>query len=211
MKTNLLLSSLILLSIVLFSGCASKMQAPKNSGFFKSYEHLQVNSNHVSDAVKLAAYKKIYVEEVSVIPSIALEEQTSEQKQLYTGISKYATNKLKEALKFKNSNEKTKDSLVMQSAISASEVHFDDKEWNQLSPLSLGITVVSLNAYLEESARLVGEYRLIAKDETISKSLKQIKEIPISLNGDYLTLDDLKSSIDAWVDIVASEINKGNK
>ena len=99
----------------------------------------------------------------------------------------------------------------MQSAISASEVHFDDKEWNQLSPLSLGITVVSLNAYLEESARLVGEYRLIAKDETISKSLKQIKEIPISLNGDYLTLDDLKSSIDAWVDIVASEINKGNK
>ena len=193
----------------MLSGCASKMQAPKNAGFFKRYDDLRTSNVLVSDAKELR--KNIYIEDVTVIPSIDINEQTDVQKKLYAEISKYATARLKEALKFKNTDTKTKDSLVMQSALSASEVHFDDKEWNQLSPLALGITVVSLNAYLDESARLVGEYRLLNNNKTVVKSLNLVKNVAISLNGDYLSIDDLKNSIDAWVESVASELNAGDK
>ena len=208
MKTNILLSSCIAVGMLFFNGCASKMQAPQNSGFFKNYEQMNQNSNFVGDSQKLSTYKKIYVEDVIVIPSISEKDQTNEQKNLYKEISKYATARLKKALKFNNSDTKSGDVLIISSALSASEVHFDDEKWNQFSPLSLGITVVSLNAYLEESARLVAEYRLVSKAETLARSLNLIKEIPISLNGDYLIIDDLKNSIDAWVNIVASDINK---
>ena len=207
MKQTLLISTLITLTML--SGCASKMQAPQNSGFFKSYDDLKTSNVLVSDAKELR--KNIYIEDVTVIPSIDINEQTDVQKKLYAEISKYATARLKEALKFKNTDTKTKDSLVMQSALSASEVHFDDKEWNQLSPLALGITVVSLNAYLDESARLVGEYRLLNNNKTVVKSLNLVKNVAISLNGDYLSIDDLKNSIDAWVESVASELNAGDK
>lgn len=211
MKKNILISSLITASIVIFSGCASKMQAPQNSGFFNNYEDFKQSSGFINDSKELSKYKKVYVQEVKVISAIKEKEQTDTQKKLYTEISKYAGSRLKEALKFKNSDVKSKDTLVLNAALSASEVHFDDKSWNQFSPLALGITVVSLNAYLDESARLVGEYKLDAGDQTVARSLKLVKEIPISLNDDYLTLDDLKKPIDAWAEDVASEINKGIK
>jgi hypothetical protein len=211
MKKNVLISSLVATTMVIFSGCASKMQAPQNSGFFNSYEEFTQSSGFIADTKELSKYKKVYVQEVTVISAIDEKEQTDMQKNLYKEISKYASSRLKEALKFKNSDVKSKDTLVLSAALSASEVHFDDKEWNQLSPLALGITVVSLNAYLDESARLVGEYRLDAENKTLARSLKLVKEIPISLEGDYLTLDDLKKPIDAWAETVASEINKGIK
>jgi len=211
MKKNVLLSGFIASAMIIFSGCASKMQAPQNSGFFEDYKEFKSGSNLLSDADKLSQYKKVYIEDVTVISAISKEEQTDEQKKLYEEISTYATSSLKEALKFKSSDKKTKDSLVMKSALSASEVHFDDNNWNQLSPLALGITVVSLNAYIDESARLVGEYTLDVKSEVISKSLHILKDTKISLNDDFLTINDLKNSIDAWVNIVASEINKGIK
>jgi hypothetical protein len=187
------------------------MQAPQNSGFFKNYKHFDTKSFFVKDSKELSKYKKIYVENVDVIPAIAIDAQTDKQKKLYADISTYATTKLKQALKLKNSNSKNKDTLVLNSALSTSEVHYKDKNWNQFSPLALGITVVSLNAYLDESARLVGEYKLDAADATLAKSLKLVKETPISLNGDFLTLEDFKKPIDAWVDAVVSEINKGIK
>lgn len=210
MKKNLILSSLVAISMIVFSGCASKMEAPQNSGFFENYKEFKNDSNVLENPAKLSRYKKVYVEDVVVLPAIANGEQTNEQKNLYIEISKYATARLKEALKFKNTDTKSKDTVILSSALSASEVHFDDNSWNQYSPLSLGITVVSLNAYLEDSARLVGEYRLDG-DVTLAKSRNLIKDPSISLNGDFLTLEDLKKPIDAWVDIVASEINKGIK
>ena len=211
MKKNILVSAITASTLAFFAGCASKVEAPKNSGFFQSYKEFENSSYIVTDAQKLSKYEKIYVEDVKVIPAIALQDQTKEQKKLYTEISKYATARLKENLGFKNSDKKSNDTLVMSSALSASEVHFDDKEWNQLSPLALGITVVSLNAYLDQSARLVGEYRLDANEDTLVRSLKLIKKTPITLQGDFLTMDDIKNSIDAWAKKVASEINKGVK
>ncbi|WP_373073455.1 hypothetical protein [Sulfurimonas sp.] len=211
MKKNILISGLVATSMVIFSGCASKMEAPQNSGFFNCYEAFNNTSKFIGDTTELSKYKKVYVEDVIVISAIDDKEQTQSQKNLYKEISKYATSRLKEALEFKNSDKKSNNTLVLSGAISASEVHFEDKNWNQLSPLALGITVVSLNAYLDESARLVGEYSLDAENKTLARSLKLIKEIPISLNDDFLTLDDLKKPIDAWVENVASEINKGIK
>lgn len=211
MKKRILISALTTASIVIFSGCASKMEAPKNSGFFNSYEGFGKSSKFIGDEKELSKYKKVYVEEILVIPTIAQKEQTDIQKNLYKEISKYAASKLKEALGSKNSSVKSKDTLVLKAALSASEVHFDDKNWNQFSPLALGVTVVSLNAYIDESARLVGEYRLDAQDQTLARSINLVREIPISLNGDNLTLDDLKAPIDSWAKEAASEITKGIK
>jgi len=206
MKKNLVKMGLIPLITAIFSGCVSKMQAPQNSGFFQSYDNLNTNSFVFKNQQDLGLNKKVYVEDVVVIPSIAREEQTKEQKDLYIDISKYATASIKEALKSKISDSKTENTMILQAAVSASEVHFDDTNWNQLSPLALGINVVSLNAYLEESARVVGEYRLLSGEKTVVKSINLIKNIPISLEGENLTLEDIKAPIDAWVKSIASEL-----
>jgi len=211
MKTPILFSAFIATTMILFSGCVSKMQAPQNSGFFKNYEQFQNNSQTLSKMGTLSKDKKIYVQDVTVLSAIPQQEQTIQQKKLYKEISTYATNRLKEALKFTNSEKRSKDVLIMKSAISACEVHFEDKQWNQLSPLALGITVVSLNAYLDESVRLVGEYRIENAHDTLIESLHQVKDLPLTLSGDNLTLDDLKAPIDQWVQYVVSHIYKGVK
>lgn len=211
MKKSILISALATASMVILSGCGSKVEAPQNSGFFNSYEGFNKSSNFIGDTKELAKYKNVYIDKIFVIPAIEEKEQTDIQKNLYKEISKYASSKLKEALKFKNSDVKSKDTLILKAALSASEVHYEDKNWNQFSPLALGITVVSLNAYIGESARLVGEYSLSSEDKTLARSLKLIKDIPITLNGDYLTIDDVKAPIDAWAEAVASEIKKGIK
>jgi len=208
MTKHILISSIIAASLILFNGCTSKVIAPKNSGFFQNYEDLKQSPGFIGDTKKLSQYKKVYVDEILVIPAIPLKEQTQQQKDLYKKISKYATDSLKGALKGKNTNTLTDDALILKAALSTSEVHFEDKNWNNLSPLSLGITVVSLNAYIDGSVRLVGEYRLDAKDELLARSLNQVKNIPISIDGDFLTLNDLEKPIDQWVATVASELDK---
>lgn len=80
MKKNILNLAFVAAAALILSGCASKMQAPQNSGFFDSYEELEKNSNFAADKNALLKHEKVYVEDVLVISNIDEKEQTDEQK-----------------------------------------------------------------------------------------------------------------------------------
>lgn len=53
-----------------------------------------------------------------------------------------------------------KDTLDLELAVSAVEVHLNDPNWNQFSRTALGINVVSYRVYLDEAVRILVESRL---------------------------------------------------
>jgi len=209
LKLNSLLISVIFGVMFLMNGCASRDIQAKNSGFFKDYKEFKNSYNpdgsmlHTSPKADMSKYKNILVTPVKVISAIEESKQTDSQKKLYKQISDYLTaeykKEIEETTKYKLTQTKASDTLKLESAISTVEVHFDDKKWNQFSPISMGITVVSYNSYLDEDVRLLYEKRLVdsISGEVLERSMNIVKDKKIVIENDYLDFKDLKPSLES--------------
>ncbi|WP_295023343.1 DUF3313 family protein [Sulfurimonas sp.] len=190
----------------------SRSPQAKNSGFFKDYKSFEklVDFNKKSDheiVLKKSAkeYKNVIVSAVQVISTIEPEQQTALQKKLYKEIGDYLNAEYKKSIqnsgKYRLVEKSDEDTLVLESAISVVEVHPDDEKWSQFSPVSLGLSVVSANVYMDGDVRLLGEKRLVDAQtkEVISQSMSVIKDIKIIPKGDELELEDLKPALNEWI------------
>lgn len=196
----------------LMNGCSGKSTYAKNSGFFKDYTQFKSENGYSASGnvqkAELSKYKNILIAPVKVISAIALEQQTDLQKKFYKEISDYLNDGYKKEIqkssKYKVVDKKGADTLIFESAVSAVEVHFDDKKWNQFSPITMDITVTSYNPYMDENVRVLGEKRIIdsATDEVLIESMDIIKDKKIILSGDTLEFEAIKPALDAWIEHV---------
>ncbi|MDA7818071.1 hypothetical protein N9A28_07760 [Sulfurimonas sp.] len=199
MKFYILLFPFMIL-LFITTGCSNRPIKANNSGFFNDYKNLDL-----SKKIEVYKYKDILVSPVIVVSNVEKKNQTDSQKKLYKEISDYLTLALKKVVdsnKMYNLVEEESDhSLKLESAISAVEVHFEDEKWNNNTPVSLGMDVVSYNAYRDESVRLLGESRLVDSwsSEVFTRTRSIQKDFVISLVNEKIEFKNLKPSLDSWI------------
>lgn len=211
MKLSTIFAVALIAFAFLINGCAGKSVAAKNSGFFNDYTQLK-SSDGLSAAKSfkeydLSKYKTVLISPVQVIAMIPEAQQSDSQKMLYKKISEYVTEGYKSEIQ-KNSNfkvvdTKEQDTIVLESAISTVEVHFDDKKWNQFSPIAMDVTVTSFNSYIYGNVRVLGEKRIVdaTTGETILESMEIIKDEKIILNSEILKFENIKPALDKWIEL----------
>lgn len=205
---------IVLLMAFIISGCSSRAVQAKNTGFFQDYSSIQTNGrlSYSDSNNELDKYKNILVAPVVVISKIKEDEQTDGQKKLYKDISEYLTSEYKKEIsksgRYNIVDKSAADTLRLESAISAVEVHLDDEKWNQFSPVSLGLSVVSFNVYMDEDVRILGEKRLTDANsgKVISRSMHIQKDEKIIINGDSLEFKDIKPALDGWIEQIKKEL-----
>ena len=211
MKLQTVFVGAVLGLAVFVSGCGSTKEVGPavNTGFFKDYEAINAASQ-----ASLKKYTNIRVAKVQVIPAIGSEKQTASQKKMYQDIAAYLDQEYKKLIsasgRYNLVEKDTKNTLVLESAISAVEVHFDDKEWNQLSPIAMGLDVVSFNAYMYEFVRLLGEMKLVDAEsgKVVSSHLNILKDEKIFITCDDLELKNVKAGLDSWLAQVKVNLEK---
>lgn len=214
MRSQSIFIGIVLLMAFIISGCSSRVAQAKNTGFFQDYNSIQTKGSlSYSDANNgLDKYKNILVAPVVVISKIKEEEQTDGQKKLYKDISEYLTSEYKKEInksgRYNIVENSTVDTLKLETAISAVEVHLDDEKWNQFSPVSLGLGVVSFNVYMDEDVRILGEKRLTDANsgKVVSRSMHIQKDQKVILSGDSLEFKDIKPALDSWIEQVKKEL-----
>ena len=199
------------------SGCASKSTDAKNSGFFKEYESFSASKSYTAQRASkdfdMSKYKAVFISPVLVISAVPEAQHTPLQKKLYKEIAEYVADGYKrEIIKsgYMLVDTKGADTLVLESAISAVEVHFEDEKWNQFSPIAMDVTVNSYNSYLDENVRILGEQRILDSVtlETMFESMEIIKDEKILLSGESLEFENLKPALDRWIEQVKSHFVK---
>lgn len=217
MKLRTILGVAVFGVMFLMSGCAGKSVDAKNSGFFKDYEQFKGSTNFSaargSKDIDISKYKTIFVSPVKVISVIPDAEQSSSQKRLYKEISDYVRDGYKREISksgYMLVDTKGADTLVLESAISAVEVHFEDEKWNQFSPIAMDVTVTSYNSYADENVRILGEKRIVdvATGKTMFESMDIIKDEKIALSGESLEFENLKPALDIWIEHVKNYFAK---
>jgi hypothetical protein len=202
---------------LLMSGCASKNMDAKNSGFFKEYESFGTPNGYsaqkASKDFDMSKYKTVFISPVLVISAVPEAQLTPSQKKLYKEIAEYVADGYKREIT-KNGymlvDTKGADTLVLESAISAVEVHFEDEKWNQFSPIAMDVTVNSYNSYMDENVRILGEKRIIdaVSGETMFESMEIIKDEKIILSGESLEFENIKRALDKWIEQVKDRFAK---
>lgn len=212
MKLSTIFALALSVFALLTSGCASKNVAAKNSGFFNDYS--QLKSGDGFSAAKsfkeydISKYKTVLISPVQVIAALPQTEQSDSQKSLYKKISEYVTEGYKKEIQkntgFKLVEIKESDSIILESAISTVEVHYDDKSWNQFSPIAMDITVTSYSSYADGNVRVLGEKRIIdaATGETMFESMEIIQDEKIILDGDTLEFENIRPALDKWIELI---------
>lgn len=207
-----------LIGITFFmSGCASRNVANQNTGFLNSYDGLDGFENRVIKIVTdadLSKYENIYIAPVKVISGIPEKEQTANQKELFKKMSEYLTQGYKAEVS-KNSKYKIVDmagvkTITSEIAVSAVEVHFDDKKWNQLTPIALDVTVVSQATYTDASVRILFESKLSdsVTGDVLVRTMDMQKDEKIGTEEYELLFKDVKPALDAWLARCASNLVK---
>ena len=211
MKLQTILLSITLGLAFFMSGCASKNMEAKNSGFFTDYTELEKQSKLKPD---LSKYKKIIVAPVQVISVISPDEQNEAQKKLYKEISEYLNVEYKKEIQSAGNYVVTEgeypDAMILETAISTVEVHFDDDKWNQFTPTPMGINVVSFNAYMDEDVRILGEKRLLDSEtkKVLARSMSIQKDVKIILSAEHLEFKDVKPALDSWLAQIKKDFSK---
>jgi hypothetical protein len=203
--------------VFLTTGCASKSVAAKNSGFFNDYS--QLKSDDGLSAAKsfkehdLSKYKTVLISPPQVIAALPQSELSDSKIELYKKISDYVAEGFAREIQ-KNSSlkvvdAKKPDTILLESAISAVEVHFDDKKWNQFSPIAMDITVTSFNSYLDGNVRILGEKRIVdaTTGETLLESMEIIKDEKIILNSETLKFENIKPALDKWIELAVKNLH----
>ncbi len=193
------------------SGCSSKTMQATNTGFFDDYAKLEKTKQIKPDLKK---YEKIIIIPVEIISVNLEEKRTPKQKELYEAIANYLNISYKKDIEASGAYEivekKDLNTLILQTAISSVEVHFEDKKWNQYSPIPLDINVVSYNAYMDEDVRILGEVKLIdaQSGEVIFKGLNIQKDKKIIVDGRHIELEDLTGGLDSWLAQIRNDLEK---
>ncbi|MDQ1244140.1 MAG: hypothetical protein QG565_480 [Campylobacterota bacterium] len=217
MKLSIIISIALSVFALLISGCAGKSMDAKNSGFFKEYKGFESPNGYAAQKASkdfdISKYKTVFVSPVKVISSIPDAEQSPSQKRLYKEISDYVRDGYKREISksgYMLVDTKGADTLVLESAISAVEVHFDDEKWNQFSPIAMYVTVNSYNSYMDESVRILGEKRILdsLSGEAVFESMEIIKDEKIILSGESLEFENIKPALDRWIEQVKNHFVK---
>lgn len=211
MKLQTVLASIVISLAIVMSGCFNNKEGPAvNTGFFKSYEALEIQKSEVMHSLK--NYKKIQIAPIQVISGITEDKQTASQKKMYKDIAIYLNHQYEKVITDSGYSvgKKGKGTLSLESSISAVEVHFDDKEWNQLSPIAMGLDTVSFNAYMYESVRLLGEMRLVDSQtgEVVARNLTILKDDKIFITGNDLEFKNLKAGLNTWLTQIKLNLEK---
>lgn len=202
---------------LLMSGCASKNVDAKNSGFFKEYESFESPNGYTAQKASkdfdMSKYKAVFISPVLVISAVSEAELTPSQKKLYKEISEYVMDGYKREISksgYMLTDTKGADTLVLESAISAVEVHFEDEKWNQFSPIAMDVTVNSYNSYMDENVRILGEKRIVdaVSGESMLESMEIIKDEKIILSGESLEFENLRPALDRWIEQVKNSFAK---
>lgn len=212
MKISTLLSATVIASLLLMTGCANKNMQDKHSGFLKSYDGLEKHEKFEESMVRImpgsdfTKYENIYVEQVSIVSGIDKDKETSAQKKLYKEISDYLTQGYKNEIKQNGIYTLVEDktvpkTLVFEVGISAVEVHFDDMQWYQFTPVTLGLTVVARGTYMDAAVRILGEGRLVdgQTQEVLMRAMSLQKGEEVGTEADELVFKDVKPALDAWL------------
>jgi hypothetical protein len=206
------ISSLFIGIVLVFGACSTKGELPAdNSGFFEDYDDLK---EQISENKNIDKYRKIMIKPVVLITRVPLDEQTPEQKILYDKIQRYVDSKYKNMFpngsKYVLVKHISKDVLVLQSAISIVEVHPEDKEWNQYTPLMMKLDVSSYVAYVEGDARVLNEIRMydLETKEVLYREIKIQNDTKIIVDGDDLDFSSIKPALDRSIEELKKELNK---
>lgn len=221
MKMQTVFKGVILSTILFMSGCASKTVYQEQTGFLDRYDSLTTKNSskdkfvHIYSLEDLSAFKKVRVKSVHVISGISQDEQTDAQKKLYKTISEYLSKGLKKAInedpRLKLVDLSDEESLDLEFALSAVEVHFNDAQWNQFSRTDLGVNVVSYGVYLDEAVRLLVETRISAKENLQAESMEILKDHVIRIEESHLSFADVKPALDAWLEGSVKSLNEIRK
>lgn len=221
MKIKTVLKGALLSVLVLMSGCASKTVYQEQTGFLDDYKMLISNNSSQDKMVRrysnedLSVLNKVNVKAVNVISGIPEAEQTKEQKKLYAEVSAYVTEGLKKAIREEKgltlTDRSEKDTLDLELAVSAVEVHLNDPTWNQFSRTALGINVVSYGVYLDEAVRILVESRISTDDILHAQSMRTLKDHSIQIEGNILGFEDVKPALDMWLTEAIEDLNEIRK
>ena len=224
MKLHTLLSATIISAAIMFTGCANRDMQAKNSGFLNNYDELEENDKlegtrvRITPGADFTKYENIYIEPVKILSAIPEKDWTPEQKILFEKISDYLTTGYKTALRNGTGYRLVEkrdipNTLVFEGAISAVEVHYDDMEWYQFTPITLGITGIARATYVDGAVRILGEGRMVdAKTGTIllrAMTLQKGKEV--GTDADKLVFNDLKPALDTWLKRTNKNLEKLRK
>lgn len=211
MRLQIILKTIAISIIFLMTGCGSKATGPAtNTGFFENYKKSEMQ---IQAKKALPLYTKIQVIPVRVISGQNISNESASQKKMYKEISNYVTDGYKKIVQ-KNKNYtlvdvKSENTLVLRSAISTVEIHPDDKNWNQLTPIAMGLDSVSFNAYMYEYVRVLGESKLVdaSTNKVISRSMKIQQRHTIKITGDDLVFADIKPALDSWLVQIKNDLS----
>ena len=211
MKLQIVVISALVGAALLMSGCANKDLQEKNSGFLKSYEGLDEHEKYEGSMIRImpgadfTQYENIMVSPVQIVSGIPENEQTPAQKKLFKEVSEYLTNGYKEEIK-KNGvynlvETEGPKTIKYEVGISAVEVHFDDMQWYQFSPISLGLTVAARSTYVDKAVRILGEGRLVDTEtgKVLMRAMSLQKGEEVGTDADQLVFKDVKPALDAWL------------
>jgi len=224
MKFITLLSATLISTSLVFTACANRDMQAKHSGFLKNYDDLKEHDKLEGTRVKIepgadfTKYENIYIEPVKIISAIPEKEWSPEQKILFEKISDYLTAGYKTALKngtgYRLVDKKdTPKTVIFEAAISAVEVHFDDMQWYQFTPITLGLTGIARATYVDGAVRILGEGRFYdAKTgKLLLSGMSLQKGEEVSTDADKLVFADLKPALDVWLNRTNKNIEKLRK
>lgn len=220
-KIKTVLKGAVLSALVLMSGCASKTVYQEQTGFLDDYKSLITNNPsegkivHFNSGQDLSTFNKVNMKSVTVISGIPQDEQTDKQKRLYKTISAYVTSGLKKAITEDSSlilvDAAGEDTLDLELAVSAVEVHMNDAKWNQFSRITLGINVVTYGVYQDEAVRILVESRISTENTLHAQSMHTVKDHSIHTEGSILNFEDVKPALDTWLGDAVKSLNEIRK
>jgi len=221
---KVILSTVVLTGALLMTGCANRSMQDRDSGFFKKNEELKAHEQLdgtkvlVTPGVDFTKYENIYVEDVIVNTAIPEEEWTPEQKILYEKITDYLTQGYKDALRNGTAYRLVEDksapkTIVFEVAISAVEVHFDDMQWYQFTPITLAMTAAARATYVDGAVRILGQARFTDAQtgKVLLKAMRLQKGEEVKTEADRLVFKDLKPGLDAWLKTTEENLVKLRK
>ena len=206
------------------SGCANKDMQAKNSGFLSNYKGLEEHDKlegtriHIAPGADFTKYENIYIEDVQIVSAIPEDKWTPEQKILFEKMTTYLTqgykNAISEGTGYRLVEDKnTPKTLVFEGAVSAVEVHFDDMEWYQFTPITLGMTMAARATYVDGAVRILGEGRFLdgKTDKVLMRMMRLQKGEEVTTDADRLVFKDVKPALDAWLSGTEENIVKLRK
>jgi len=224
--TKAILSTVVLTGALLMTGCANRGMQDNSSGFFKKGKTEELKEHDELDGTKVlvtpgadfSKYENIYIADVVIKSAIPEEKWTPEQKILFEKVTNYLTDGYKKAISEGTGYRLTEDkntpkTLVFEAAISAVEVHFDDMQWYQFTPITLGLTLAARATYVDGAVRILGQARFTDAQtgEVLLRAMRLQKGEEVKSDADKLVFKDLKPALDVWLERTEENLVKLRK